>query len=185
MQRHHVPLQAANGQPLGAEYEQSVRRLRDVIWACGRTSTCVSVCPQHTLSLPKQPWQPTATESPERLVGGLLNSSRIVLVWRCTRVARSTPDKRRQGETTGSDDELRREAPPALLAAELPCQALASQQRPCSLPGCPCPGKLQRRPAVISKVRFCWELSSRIAVYRDRILGRGVGSNSWNRSRRV
>lgn len=98
--------------------EQSVRRLRDVIWAYGRTSTCVSVCPQHThtLSTPKQPRQPTATESPERLVGGLLNSSRIVLVWRCTRVARSTPDKRRQGETTGSDDELRREAPPALLA---------------------------------------------------------------------
>lgn len=39
VQRHHVSLQAANGQPPGAEYEQMVRRLRDVIWAFGRAST--------------------------------------------------------------------------------------------------------------------------------------------------
>lgn len=37
---------------------------------------------------------------------------------------------------------------------------------------------------MISKLWFCWELSSRIVVYRDRILGRGVGSNSCNRRRR-
>lgn len=35
-------------------------------------------------------------------------------MWRRTREARPTPDKSRQGETTGSDDELRREAPPTL-----------------------------------------------------------------------
>lgn len=100
-------------------------------------------------------------------------------MWRRTREARPTPDKSRQGETTGSDDELRREAPPALWAGELP----ASRGR-ASCQGCPCPAKLQRRPAVISKLWSCWELSSRIAVCRDRFLGRGVGSNSCNRRRR-
>lgn len=100
-------------------------------------------------------------------------------MWRRTREARPTPDKSRQGETTGSDDKLRRQAPPALSPEDLP-----SSRGRASCQGCPCPAKLQRRPAVISKLWFCWELSSRIVAYRDRILGRGVGSNSCNRRRR-
>lgn len=60
VQRHHVPLQAANGQPPGAEFEQSVRRLRDVIWALGRASTALS---SHNRLARKQPCQPTGTES--------------------------------------------------------------------------------------------------------------------------
>lgn len=51
VQRHHVPLQAANGQPPGAEYEQSVRRLRDVIWAFGHASTVLSA---HNRLAPRQ-----------------------------------------------------------------------------------------------------------------------------------
>lgn len=62
----------------------------------------------------------------ERLAGGLLNSSRILLVWRRTRAARPAPDKSKQGETTGSDDDGAAvgEAPPVLFGqtgrADLP-----------------------------------------------------------------
>lgn len=49
----------------------------------------------------------------------------------------------------------------------------------CPLPGVPMPGEAPT-PAGSDQQAFgsCWELSSRIAVCRDRILGRGVGSNS-------